>query len=552
MQTGEVLITVGVPANGGQETLKVQPGRPMFILGRNGTGKSALVHRLNTELRNEQIIYMPGSRPSYFDNESLSLTPATRRDLKQNMIHWDYSPDTRWKSIAGTSRNEKAIHDLQAAETQYKIDAANQIKTEGANSDAIVRLQSNNSPLDRVNSLLAQGNLPIQMLMHQGELRAQQSGHIYSYAKMSDGERAALVFAAEVVSAPSGTVFLIDEPELHLHPAIVVPLLKALIAEKPNCGFIISTHELDLPGSVENSNILLVRGSTWVNGAIQQWNLDVLGEAQEIPEWVRRDLIGSREKILFIEGKSCSLDQPLYSLLFPTVSVQSRENCREVMRAVEGLRSVEPKHHVKAFGLVDHDGMGAERKAELEASGIYPLPIYAVESLYYSRELLTAIAERQSALLGTPAEAMLAEAMSAAITALKQNGTASHLASRIAERKMRDSLMLSLPSRDAMVQGEGDINVNITSPYPDELALITQMIAEQDVDAVVARYPVRESGVLNALAKGLHFSGRTDYERAALTLTATDEGIRDALRGRLGNLTEALTAERQMCDANAM
>lgn len=160
------------------------------------------------------------SRPSYFDNESLSLTPASRRNLEQNLRSWDASPDTRWRSFSGTSRNEKAIHDLQAAETQYKIDAANEIKIDGAKSAAVARLQSNNSPLDRVNALLAQANLPISMLIDGGELRAKQSGAIYSFARMSDGERAALVFAAEVVAAPDGAIFLIDDPEsTYTHPS---------------------------------------------------------------------------------------------------------------------------------------------------------------------------------------------------------------------------------------------------------------------------------------------------------------------------------------------
>ncbi|MFI8462162.1 AAA family ATPase [Stutzerimonas stutzeri] len=540
MESITVLASTQIPIDEGTLDLIVQPGLPIFILGRNGTGKSALVNLISARIR-ENLIYMPGSRPSYFENESLSITPASRRQLIDNLRHWDASSETRWKSPTGTSKNEKAIHDLQASETQYKIDAANQIKVEGTISDAIARLQSNNSPLDRVNALLAQGNLPIRMLIHQGELRAEQKDSIYSYARMSDGERAALLFAAEVVAAPAGTIFLIDEPELHLHPAIVVPLLKALISERPDCGFVVCTHELDLPGSVEESSLFLVRGSTWQNGEIEYWQIDALADPHEIPEWLRIDLIGSRRKILFIEGTSTSLDQPLYSLLFPTVSVRSRESCREVMRAVEGLRGVESLHRVEAFGLVDHDGMGGMRMAELEAKGIYPLPIYAVESLYYSEDVLKVLATHQAILLGFTAEELLSNAKSAAIAALTQPGVVEHLASRIAERQMRDTLMLSLPTRESMIQGGvSDINVSIASPYPQELALINRMISDEDVNAVVARYPVRESGVLNALARGLHFNSRTNYERATLTRIGADEDLQLALKGRLGNLSLVL------------
>lgn len=162
----------------------VRAGSPVFILGRNGTGKSALVNSLAAQWSGK-VIYMPGSRPSYFDNESLSMTSASRRQFTTNQQHYDSQPDTRWKSMEGTARNEKAIHDLLAAETQYKLDAANQIKAEGSSSSAIARLQADNSPLDIVNSLLAQANLAVQLKVAGGELRAIQGGSLYSYARMS-------------------------------------------------------------------------------------------------------------------------------------------------------------------------------------------------------------------------------------------------------------------------------------------------------------------------------------------------------------------------------
>ncbi|EPF1337468.1 AAA family ATPase [Pseudomonas aeruginosa] len=544
MSTSEghgVLANISIPTGQGNAVaVEVRAGKPVFILGRNGTGKSALVFNLSRQL-GQNLIYMPGSRPSYFDNESLSLTPASRRSLTSNLNAWNSQPDIRWRSFSGTSSNEKAIHDLQHAEIQYKIDAANDIKSNGLESEAVARLQSNHSPLDRVNSLLMQANFPVQMLIDRGELRAKQGGSIYSYAKMSDGERAALVFAAEVVAATSGTVFLIDEPELHLHPSIVVSLINAFLSERSDCGFIICTHELDLPVNANSASMILVRGSQWAGEAVAFWDIDFVEDATEIPEWLRVDLIGSRRKILFIEGVSTSLDQPLYALLFPSVSIRCRESCREVMRAVEGLRAVEHLHRAQAFGLVDHDGMGGERMTELEASGIYPLPIYAVESLYYSQAVLTALAEWQSKLFGISVEKMMADAYSAAVGILKQKNVAEHLAGRIAERQMRDRLLLEIPSRDELINGtSGEVNVRIPSPYPEELDVIHKMIGEGDVASVVSRYPVRESGVLGALAKGLHFSNRTDYERAALTIIAASDELRSDLKGRLGNIQYAL------------
>jgi predicted ATPase len=534
------LTSLNIPTGLTTTSIEVFAGQPVFILGRNGTGKSALVHTLRAQI-GERVVYLPGSRPTYFENESLSLTPASRRNLMQSMTSWDSSPDTRWRSISGTSRNEKAIHDLHTAETQYKIDAANEIKREGSISRAVARLQSNSSPLDRVNALMSQANLPVRMLIDGGELKAQQTGNIYSYAKMSDGERSALILAAEVIAAEEDSIFLVDEPELHLHPSIVVPLLNALIAERPGCGFVICTHELDLASSSPSAQVVLVRSYSWEDNSFKSWEIDVLTDSSQIPDSLRADLMGSRRKILFIEGTSNSLDQPLYELLFPAVSVRTRENCREVMRAVSGLRSVETLHRVEAFGLVDHDGMGEERSAELEAEGIYPLPIFAVESLYYSGEAISAVAAQQSATFGISTEVLLSEAKSFSLAALSLGNSIEHLASRIAERQLRDKMMLSLPDRQSMISGTGEtISVSLPSPYPTELMRIRRLIDEKNIDGIVARYPVRESGVLNSLAKGLHFSTRQDYERAALTRIGADENLRSALKAKLGTLASHL------------
>lgn len=519
----------------------VRAGSPIFILGRNGTGKSALVNRLAGQWSGN-VVYMPGSRPSYFDHESLSMTPASRRDFTNNIKHYDSQPDTRWKSMLGTTRNEKAIHDLQAAETQYKLDAANQIKVEGSSSSAIARLQADNSPLDIVNSLLAQANLGVQLEVAGAELRAMQAGSLYSYARMSDGERSALVFAAEVVAARPGMVFLIDEPELHLHPSIVVALVKALILERPDCGFVVCTHQLELPVAVKGSEIVLVRGSVWQGEKIGSWDVDVIHDSEQIPEWLWVDVIGARRKILFIEGNDkTSLDQPLYSLLFPTVSVRPRASCKDVMKAVEGLRAVENVHRAQAFGLIDHDGMSAEQMRKFEDDGIYPLPIFAVESLIYSPEAQGAVAAQQAETLGIDAQTMLNDARDAAIESIKGQGKKEHLASRLAERKMRDQILSAIPTRQQLMeQTEGDLNVAVKSPYPGELARITNLVVACDMHGIVSRYPVRESGILDCIAKGLRFNSRADFERAVLRRVGVDAKLRDALKQKLGNLASQL------------
>ncbi|MGS0736131.1 AAA family ATPase [Pseudomonas sp. GG8] len=531
------LVEMQIPTQIGQVNLAVKAGSPVFILGRNGTGKSALVNLLALQWAGH-CVYLPGSRPTYFDNESLSMTPASRRQYDSNLSYYD-SPDSRWKSLAGTIRNEKAIHDFQGAEVQYKLDAANQIKAEGPSSSAIARLQSDNSPLDIVNAVLSQANLAVQLVIGGGgELSAKQAGSLYSYARMSDGERSALIFSAEVVAARPGTVFLIDEPELHLHPSIVVALIKALILTRPDCGFVICTHQLELPQAIHGGEIVLVRGSAWHGGNIASWDIDVINDQEQIPEWLWVDVIGARRKILFIEGNDkTSLDQPLYSLLFPTVSVRPRESCKDVIRAVEGLRAVEGIHRARAFGLIDHDGMSTEQKSKFEEGGIYPLPIFSVESIIYSSEAQAAVAALQAETLGVDFQQLLDSARRGAVDSLKGVGKKEHLAGRLAERHLRDHLLSNMPTRQQLMEpNAGDVSLTFRSPYPDELARLTMLVETENLEEIVSRYPVRESGVLDGIVRGLHFNGRDDYERAVLRRVGADASLRDALKLKLRDL----------------
>lgn len=540
-ETSPPLVQMQIQTQAESLQVAVSAGRPVFILGRNGTGKSALVNALAAQWAGK-VIYVPGSRPSYFDNESLSMTPESRRQFTANQRHYDMQPDKRWKAIEGTTRNEKAIHDLQAAETQYKLDAANQIKAEGWSSSAIGRLQADNSPLDTVNSLLAQANMAVQLKVVGGELRAMQGGSLYSYARMSDGERSALVIAAEVVAAESGMVFLLDEPELHLHSSIVVALIKALILERPDCGFVVCTHQLELPTAVQGCEIVLVRESVWQDGKIVSWDADVIHDTKQIPEWLWVDVIGARSKILFIEGNNkTSLDQPIYSLLFPKVSLRPLESCKDVMRAVKGLRSVEEVHRAKAFGLIDHDGMSADQMSKFEGDGIYPLPIFAVESLIYSQEAQDAVALQQADTFGIAPQEMLKLAKDTAIKSLTGQGKKEHLASRVAERQIRDQLLSHIPTRQQLMEfTKGDLNVAVKSTYPDELARLTALVSTSDIHEIISRYPVRESAVLDCIVKGLSFNNRDDYERAVLRRISVDANLRDALKQKMGKLAEQL------------
>lgn len=542
------MTTLRVPGTSGPMQITLSTATPLFILGRNGTGKSALIHAFKTQLASH-VVYLPGTRSSVFEGEGLSLTSSGSRQLKLNLHTWDNSPDTRWRITPGANRNEKAVYDLMMAEVQYKTDYANVISQGGDTSAAVEKLQTKNSPLDKANLVLEQANLPVRMVVNGGELKAKQNGNIYAFARMSDGERTALVLIAEVIAAADGAVFLIDEPELHLHRAIAVPLVLALVRMRPTCEFIVSTHEIDLPAEVPGSKVLIVRSAIWnAEGSVSSWDIDIIDDAEAIPEDLRVDLLGSRRKILFTEGTDTSLDRRMYAVLFPKISVRSKTGCREVIKSVDGVKATIELHRADAYGLIDNDGMSTDQIIAYKARSIYALSVFAIESLYYAPELMRAIALRQAetAAADKTTQAILAqnyleEAKTRGVAAITQGDRVHHLASRIAERQIRDSLTNLVPTREAIIAGyAGHIDVSIVSPYPVELIRLQELAAAKDLDGIIARYPVRETGALDAIAKALKFPSRADYEAAALARVSSDRLLLNTMRNKLASLSTEL------------
>jgi hypothetical protein len=316
-----------------------------------------------------------------------------------------------------------------------------------------------------------------------------------------------------------------------------VPLITSIIRENPESTFIVSTHELDLVDAYPDASVAVIRKCIWPSPADCRWEMDQIVDAEVLPEDLRVDILGSRRKIFFVEGTNTSLDAPLYALLFPNASVRSRESCREVERAVTGLLATKELHHADAMGMVDGDGMSQGQIVAFEAKSIYPLPVHSVESLYYSEEVLRAVAQRHAGTLGIDPDILLSEARTSAIASLDSEETLSHLVSKVAERQFREAVLQQVPERNDFVNGTAvTVSINVPSTYQTELVRLRDLRNNNDVAGIVARYPVRESRLLDALAKGLRFRGRADYEKAVLRQLTVDTDLRKALRTKLGAL----------------
>ncbi len=526
---------VGEPTN-----VPLDVGESLFLLGANGTGKSSLMFPIFTANgANAQRI--TAHRQTWFSTGAIQLSQADRQTTGNHMRGFDTNAPSRWKDDYGGARTNIALFDLVEAENTRARSIATAV--DDKNIVLAEQLSKEDAPLRVISEILQSSNISIKISVENNSVVASKAGSdSYSIAELSDGERNALLLATEVLTVKSGTLILIDEPERHLHRSIISPLLTNLFSRRSDCAFIVSTHEVALPIDNPGSKILLVRGCTYVNGAPTAWDVDLLAEANEIDDSLRREILGSRRKVLYIEGAQTSLDEPLYSILFPLVSVIPKAGCREVISAVNGIRGEENLHWVKAFGVIDKDQRQPDEIDALAKKGIYALSVFSVESIYYHPEIQQRVAERQAALTGADANQLVGEALAAAIKAISQN--AKHLAERVAENVLRQSVMERLPNREDIRKGEPiELRLEVADSVGKELDRLDQLCRASDLQELLQIYPIRETSALAQIAKHLGFQGQKQYEAAVRKLVMDDEEMLGLVRKFFGPLYAEIEAD---------
>ena len=231
---------------------------------------------------------------------------------------------------------------------------------------------------------------------------------------------------------------IIDEPERHLHRSIISPLLSQLFERRPDCGFVVSTHDHDLPLEMPGAKILLLRACDFDRTNAKCWDVDSLPSNTPIDDSLKRNLLGARRRILFVEGTESSMDKPLYSLIFPMVSLIAKGSCHDVERAVLGVRVGECFHWLQAFGIIDGDGYQIDQIEIKRSNGIYALPFYSIEAIYYHPRIIEWIAHRMSGVKGEDPSALVGDALAADISAIA-NHTERVLAGKWSRRRFVNS-----------------------------------------------------------------------------------------------------------------
>ncbi|MFY9622300.1 MAG: hypothetical protein WAM70_09110 [Pyrinomonadaceae bacterium] len=429
--------------------------------------------------------------------------------------NYDAGAESRFRDAYSSNRPNIAVYDLIDSENVRARSIAAAV--DATDLDLARTLSKNDAPIKVINELLKLSQIPIEISLGRGDqaFASKNGGASYSIARLSDGERNALLLAADVLTVNAGTLILVDE--------------------RPDCAFVVSTHEIMLAVDNPTARVLLLREVSYDGSGISSWDADLVLPNAEIDDTVKYDILGARRKLLFIEGDDRSLDKPLYGLIFPGVSIIAKASCRDVENVVGGIRSAESLHWVQAFGIVDNDRRSQSNIETLKSRGVYALTVFSVESIYYHPEIQRRIAQRHVAVVGGDAAARVTDAENALIAAVTPH--VQRLSERVAEKSVRQQNVNHLPGRDAIASGNTvNISVDVAREVTAVRTSLENSLTHRDVVEIVSQYPIRETSALTDISRTLGFQNRAQYEDAVRKLLIDDNEAREFVRSLFGSL----------------
>ena len=522
--------------------LEVEPGAPVFILGANGTGKSSLMHWLS--LKYAKSMWISAHRRTWLESSRPDMTLAEKVRVEGFQNSRRGEPSARWKIFRDGFDQKAAIISLVE-----HMNAQNRACAEALHSgdlDGARRIAKEGNVLVHLNKLFSRASLPVSIeIGRDSELLARKEGSTFGVEQMSDGERTVLLLAASVLTTEPGSLLLIDEPEKHLHRSVAAPLLSGLFGCRPDCYFVIATHDVALPTANLRSTVLLLRGCAYSGDRASAWDVDELPSANLIPEELQTAILGARRTMVFIEGdRNVSVDQPMYGLVLPGISVVPMGSCNSVISAVKSMRALAFSHRLRAFGIIDRDDRDERDVKDLEQEGIFVTDCREIESIYFDPSIQRMVASRYADVLGGDVEARLKRAQAETIQEIQRNKdrlariVADARAWRWGQHKIGHAIRHADRDEESL-----PISIPVQAFRRIERDAIEGRLAGQELDALIRRYPIKKSAVPDKVARAIGFLNRKDYETAVIRLLEEDAKAMSYVRKLFGGLWRALPGE---------
>lgn len=377
------------PKTPGESNVNLADSNILVIVGANGAGKTKLGRWIEDNASTSHRV----SAQRALDVPE-SLTPQFKDAADKQLWHGHPSASNRSAHRWGSRPETHQLNDYQlvlsslfARHSQRDADAI------AAMRPTQTYIEPGESELEAMERIwrLVFPHRTITAEPKSGRIQAAIAGRkdtSYPARDMSDGERVALYLMGQCLCAPAESVFIVDEPENHLHRSIMLRLWDELQRERSDCSFVYITHDLDFAASRRTAKILYVIAFD----PATKWTWDFAPDISGLPAEVTLEILGNRKPVLFVEGEHGSFDHLVYQEVYPDHYVVPRGSCEKVIEATKALRSMPSLHHLEVVGLIDRDYRTTSELVSLKRFGVFATDVAEIENLFCLKEILEAVA----------------------------------------------------------------------------------------------------------------------------------------------------------------
>lgn len=375
-----------IPIDGQNST--IDSIQNFVIVGANGSGKSHLGAWIETN--NKDVLRISAQRalsvPDVITIKSeenawnkIFYGAETKRDKGYK---WNWGERNTTMLVNDYDSVLSAIFARQNKENAYYVkDCKDREKRQ--EEKAIVPLMITDKIIEIWNTVFPHREI----LFDDAKIKARIDGNNDYHAKdMSDGERVAIYLIGQCLVAPSGTIIVIDEPEIHLHKSIMYKLWDKIEEFCSDKVLVYITHDLDFAASRKEATKIWIKS---YDGK-QNWTLNILESETEIPDSLMFEVLGNRKPVLFVEGERGSYDNQLYPYIYEKYNIIPCHDCSNVIEMTKAFNNERVKnlHNYDIKGLIDHDYLTEEEIYSYQTSNVYTLSVAEIENLYLSEPLI--------------------------------------------------------------------------------------------------------------------------------------------------------------------
>jgi energy-coupling factor transporter ATP-binding protein EcfA2 len=511
-------------SNLGLETLKKLDyfHQNLTLIGANGSGKTSLSLWLKKSLKfkstfiaAQRIMIIPT-----FDSISNSKITAINLDKIQNTdksLKETFDPKDENSSDKVLSKVTKEFKDLLAnliaQKRKLESDYINDIKKNREANDKMPE-----SKLDIIleiwNDLISGKKIECSDGINITVLEI-KNNITYEAYKMSDGEKAILYNAAQVIQTIDKGIIIVDEPEIHLHHTITSQLWNKLELLRNDCRFIYITHDLDFALSRVNSK------KKWIKSFEHpdKWEINDIIK-NDIPEALYIKLLGSKKPILFCESEKGKIDEKVYTILFPKYKVIPVGGCLKVINYTKTFNKTKLGGE-KAIGFIDSDHHPKKRLKSLKENSIFNFSFAEIENLFFSEDFLKIYTNQNKGIVDEIKTKIIKDLN------LKKELQASNYITAKIDYYFKDSNITKANNLKTLKENYFSFTnkIDIESIYKERITELEKIISDKDYDKAIRI--LNDKGLESLISS---IVDTNNYLEEAIKFLADNESSKDVLR----------------------